>query len=96
VIPNKHISTQPGQVLLHDFLIPLNMTQTAFARHIGVPTNRVNAIVRGKRGITAETAWLFAQALGTTPEFWVSLQANHDLAKNHPKREIPRLVGTPA
>ena len=52
-----------------------------------IPT-RVNEIVRGKRGITPETAWLFAQALGTTPEFWLNLQTAHDLARARPRRRI--------
>jgi addiction module HigA family antidote len=48
--------------------------------------------VRGKRGITPDTAWLFSQALGTTPEFWLNLQAMHDLARFKPKRRIRRLA----
>lgn len=67
------------------------MTQITFAKHIGVPTQRINEIVRGKRGITPETAWLFAQALGTTPEFWMNLQSNYDLVKNQPDGHIERL-----
>ncbi|MGB4977431.1 MAG: hypothetical protein WBR35_11895, partial [Anaerolineae bacterium] len=51
-------------------------------------SGRCYIIVNGKRGITPETAWLFAQAFGTTPEFWTNLQANHDLAKKRPRREI--------
>jgi addiction module HigA family antidote len=53
-----------------------------------VPTQRINEIVRGKRGVTPDTAWLFALALGTTPEFWLNLQMQHDLALNRPKRTI--------
>ncbi len=52
----------------------------------------VNEIVRGKRGVTPQTAWFFAQALGTTPEFWINLQAAHDLAKNQPKRKVKKLA----
>ena len=53
---------------------------------------RINEIVRGKRSVTPETAWLFSQALGTTPEFWLNLQTAHDLAKTRPKRTVPALV----
>ena len=52
---------------------------------------QMNEIVRGKRGVTPETAWLLAQALDTTPEFWISLQANYDLAKNRPSKAVPSL-----
>jgi addiction module HigA family antidote len=56
------------------------MAQVAFAAHLGVPVQRINELIRGKRGVTAETAWLLAQALGTTPQFWLNLQSSHDLA----------------
>ena len=65
-----------------------------FAEHIGVPLQRVNEIVRGKRSVTPETAWLFAQALGTTPEFWTNLQNAYDLARARPTRKIRRLRKT--
>jgi addiction module HigA family antidote len=78
-------------VLGEEFLDPLGVTQVALAEHIGVPVQRINEIVRGKRGITPGTAWLFAQAFGTTPEFWVNLQANYDLATARPKRSVARL-----
>jgi addiction module HigA family antidote len=63
-----------------------------FAEHIGVPVQRINEIVRGKRGITPETAWLFAGALGTSPEFWLNLQSNYDLARFRPKRTVTRIA----
>ena len=63
-----------------EFLAPAGVTQVAFAQHIGVPLQRVNEIIRGKRGVTPETAWLLSQALGTTPQFWMNLQASYDLA----------------
>lgn len=53
---------------------------------------RINERVRGKRGITPETAWLLSQALHTTPEFWINLQATYDLARSRPTREIERLA----
>nr|CAP47852.1 putative integron gene cassette protein [uncultured bacterium] len=75
MIPKSRIPTHPGEILLEEFLKPLNLTQVDLAAHIGVPVQRVNEIVRGKRGITPETAWLFSQAFGTTPEFWINLQS---------------------
>ena len=92
MLPRNRIPTHPGEILLEEYLRPLNITQVALAEHIGVPVQRVNELVRGKRGVTPETAWLLAQALGTTPEFWVSLQASHDLARNRPRRKIGRLA----
>jgi antitoxin HigA-1 len=88
MLPENRIPTHPGEILLEEFLIPLELSQVAFARHIGVPVQRINEIVRGKRGVTPDTAWLFAQALGTTPEFWINLQSAYDLARNRPSRLI--------
>lgn len=88
MIPENRIPTHPGEVLLEEFLKPLNVSQVMFAEYLAVPVQRINEIVRGKRGITPATAWLFAQALGTSPEFWMNLQANYDLAKNRPSRQI--------
>lgn len=70
----------------------MNVSQVAFAAHIRVPVQRVNEIVRGKRGITPETAWLFAEARGTSPEFWLNLQSNYDLVHSRPKRQIQRMA----
>lgn len=89
--PRARTPTHPGEVLLEEFLAPLGQTQVALAAHIGVPVQRVNELVRGKRGVTPETAWLLAQALDTTPEFWLNLQAAHDLARNRPSRRISKL-----
>jgi addiction module HigA family antidote len=57
-----------------------------FARHVGVPLQRINEIVRGKRGVTPDTAWRLAQSLGTTPEFWMNLQSAYDLRRCRPER----------
>ncbi len=96
MLPENRIPTHPGEILLEEFLKPLGITQIAFAKHLEVPLQRINEIIRGKRGVTLETAWLFSQALGTTPELWVNLQRNHDLAKNRPKKKIPRLQAVDA
>lgn len=91
MLPSNRIPTHPGEVLQEEFLTPLGLTQVALAEHIGVPVQRVNELVRGKRGVTPETAWLLAQAFGTTPEFWINLQLNYDLASARPRRNIVRL-----
>jgi addiction module HigA family antidote len=77
--------------LQEEFLAPLGLTQVALADHLGVSVQRINELVRGKRGITPETAWLLALALDTTPEFWLNLQAAHDLSGSKPVRAIGRL-----
>lgn len=88
----KHrIPTHPGLVLLEDFLRPLSVTQVDLALHLGISVQRVNEIVRGKRGVSPETAWLLSQALGTSPEFWVNPQSQHDLARTKPARGVRRL-----
>lgn len=91
MLPRNRVPTHPGEILLEEFLEPLGITQVAFAEHVGVSLQRVNEIIRGKRGVTPATAWLFAQALGTTAEFWMNLQANFDLAMSRPSRVVRRL-----
>jgi addiction module HigA family antidote len=92
MLPENRVSTHPGEILKEEFLDPLNITQVSFAQHIGVPLQRVNEVIRGKRGVTPETAWLFSQALGTTPQFWMNLQNAYDLTSNRPQQSIKRLV----
>jgi addiction module HigA family antidote len=74
-LPNIH----PGEVLLEEFLLPLGVSQNALARAADVPPRRINEIVLGKRGISAETAVRLAAALGTSERFWLGLQADYDL-----------------
>ena len=88
MIPKHRIPTHPGEILVEEFLKPLGLTQVDLARHIEVPIQRVNEIARGKRGVSPRTAWLLAQALDTTPEFWVNLQAAYDLGKSQPRRAL--------
>jgi addiction module HigA family antidote len=95
VLPRKRIPVHPGEVLKTEFLIPLGLTQVDLAEHLEVPVQRIGEIVRGKRGVTPKTAWLLAQALDTTPEFWTTLQAQHDLAANRPERSVERLSRAP-
>ncbi len=92
MLPENRISTHPGEILLEEFLNPLGLSQVSFAAHLGIPVQRINEIVRGKRGVTPDTAWLFSQALGTTPEFWLNLQTNYDLATHRPKHPVTRIL----
>jgi addiction module HigA family antidote len=92
MIPSNRTATHPGVILLKEFLEPLELTQKALAAHVGVPVQRVNEIVRGKRGVTPETAWLLSEALRTTPECWLNLQSAHDLSANRPDNHVEPLV----
>ncbi|MBB5737688.1 addiction module HigA family antidote [Xanthomonas arboricola] len=79
VLPDIHL----GEILLEEFLEPMGISQNALARATGVPPRRINEIVLGKRGITADTAVRLAAALGTTERFWLSLQADDELEQAH-------------
>jgi addiction module HigA family antidote len=81
MLPTDRIPSHPGEILLEEFLRPLGTSQVQFSRELGIPLQRVNEIIRGKRGITAETALLLGARLGTTPEFWLNLQAAHELGR---------------
>lgn len=79
MLPNNRPPTHPGETLLEDFLKPLGMTQLALAEKTGMPIQRINTLINGKRGMSAETAILLSQALGTEADFWMALQAQYDL-----------------
>jgi addiction module HigA family antidote len=68
-----------GEILREEFLMPLQMSAHALSQAIRVPATRVNDIVNGKRGITADTALRLARYFGNSPDFWMSLQAAYDL-----------------
>ena len=78
-VPTDREPTHPGEMLLHEFLTPLNMTQRDLATAIHVPFQRVNEVVRGRRGITPSTALRLSKFFGTTPSFWLNLQLRWDL-----------------
>lgn len=69
----------PGEILLEEFLTPMNLSQNALARILDVPPRRINEIVLGKRAITADTALRLAKCFGTSEQFWMGLQADFDL-----------------
>ena len=78
--PNR-VTTHPGEVLGEEFLNPLGMSVNALAMALRVPATRIGAIVKGERSVTADTALRLARFFGTSPEFWMNLQAMHDLTK---------------
>jgi len=92
MLPENRTTTHPGEILLHEFLEPLAQTQKGLAEHLGIPIQRINELVRGKRGVTPDTAWLLSQAFGTSPEFWMNLQANYELSASRPSKSVKRLV----
>lgn len=77
----------PGEIHDEEFLTPTGLSQSAVANQMGVPRMRISEIVRGKRAITAETAILLAETLGTSARFWMNLQTSHDLAVAAMKRD---------
>ena len=79
MIPKHRPPTHAGEILLEDFLKPLNLTQVQAAEKMGISLNRLNELIRGKRGVTADTALRLAKLLKTTPEFWLNLQNAYDL-----------------
>jgi antitoxin HigA-1 len=90
VMPPVH----PGETLREDFLKPLNLTPNDLAIELQVPATRINDIARGKRAISADTALRLARYFGTTPQFWLNLQANYDLevAQDLRGREIAERI----
>jgi addiction module HigA family antidote len=81
---NAMRAVHPGEILREEYLVPMDMSANALAQAIGVPANRISAIVSGQRGVTADTALRLARALGTTPTFWLNLQ--HRLERNFAHR----------
>ena len=80
MLPRKRIATHPGEILRQEFLVPLNISVNALELLLHVLATRMH-IVHGKRAITADTALRLARVFNTTPEFWTTLQAAHDLSK---------------
>jgi len=90
MLPSHRIATHPGKILLREFLEPLGLTQAELARSLAIPLNRVNELVRGKRGVTPETALLLAGYFKNSAEFWMNLQTAHDLTLAlHEKSQQP-------
>ena len=80
------VTVHPGEVLSEEFLKPLDLSANALALALRVPATRIGAILKGERAVTADTALRLARFFGTSPEFWLNMQAMHDLTKA--RREI--------
>ena len=84
----------PGEVLLEEFIKPMNLSQNRLAIDIGVDARRINEIVLGKRSITADTALRLSRFFGNSPQFWLGLQTQYDLdvAQDHLGKRLDREV----
>ena len=78
----------PGEILLEEFLQPAGITQTSFSGQLGWTRARLNELIKGKRGITAESALDLAEVLGTSPKLWMNLQATWDLDQAMKRRVV--------
>ena len=81
MLPKFRMATHPGTILQEEFLEPMGLTQAKLAQSLRIPLNRVNEMVRGKRGITPQSALLLASYFKNSPEFWMNLQTAHDLSR---------------
>ncbi len=75
-------NVHPGEVLLEEFLRPMGITAYRLAKETGVPQTRISQVIRGKRGVSAETALRLARFFGTTAQFWLGLQNDYDLEES--------------
>lgn len=80
----------PGEILQEEFLIPMGISAYKLSKSIGVQQTRISLIIKGERGITADTAMRLSKYFGTTPEFWMNLQREYDLRKV--KTEIKEII----
>jgi len=87
-------NVHPGEILLEEFLRPMDISQTRLANSIGVPPRRINEIVLGKRGITADTALRLARVFGTSVQFWMGLQDEYELreARSAIESQLERML----
>lgn len=93
-LPQRRPPTHPGEMLLEEFLKPLGISQSALAARLGVSFPRLNEVVRGKRGVTPDTALRLARVVGMSADFWLGLQQDWDLwhaMRSKKSREIVRL-----
>ena len=85
------VRTHPGEILAKEYLEPMGMSARTVAEKIGVPPNRITDIVRGRRGVTADTALRLARYFGTDPRFWLNLQTAHDLSVAEAETDYSKL-----
>lgn len=99
MIPENGVTPHPGEMLSEEYLKPMGVTRAAFAAHIGMSATNLSAIINGKRSLSPKTAMKIAMALSMTQEFWMNLQAMHDLTKMREqlrrKRELPKIRPIP-
>ncbi len=92
-IPTHRLPTHPGEMLLEEFLVPLDLTQRDLAKAIHVPFQRINEIISQKRGITPSTALRLARFFGNSEDFWMNLQQRWDLYKaSSTEKEILKTI----
>ena len=86
--PESRIPVHPGEVLREEFLSPLGKSAGELAMHLGATSEDLDVVLREEEPISARLAWLLSMALDTTPEFWLNLQQNHDLARHRPETAV--------
>jgi addiction module HigA family antidote len=93
-MPKLLTPIHPGEIIREEVLVPLDLSVNQLAKSLAIDTTRLNEIVRGRRGITADTALRLARYLGTSPEFWLKLQVHYELrvARHAKQKEIERAV----
>ena len=79
---NQMVDTHPGRILLDHFLVPCGLTPSQLANRTSMTRSRIREIVLGRRSVSADTALRLARFFGTSPEFWLTLQASHDITKS--------------
>ncbi len=85
------IRTHPGEVLREEFLKPFELSARALGEFLDVPANRLSEIMAERRSVTADTAHRLSHFFGTTPEFWMNLQAAHDLSKAEAEADYSKI-----
>lgn len=86
-------NVHPGEILMEEFLKPMNISAYRLSKDIGIPQTRTSAILKGERGITADTALRLSLYFGTSPKFWLGMQDDFDLeeTRRHKKSELSRI-----
>ena len=85
------IASHPAEILREEYLVPVGLSARELAKAIGVPGNRISELARGRRGLSADTALRLARYFRTTPQFWLNLQAAHDLSTAMAKTDYSKL-----
>ncbi len=94
MLPKHRPPTHPGEMLLEEFLKPLKLSQAEAARRLKMPLNRLNELIKGKRGVTPDTALRLAELFAVSPEFWMNLQNGWDLWHAMRQRKARGEAGT--